>query len=260
MFSIFQKYEKAVTTATTTGDNTTLIASTAELQQVYGYFCIMILQSAIYLLACILIDVYWARFQSFVLSIRWFYSIHNYCAVNSSYTALRRPHTNATHDTEHTSLLSGEKNPIDYSSANQSEHHDLNRRDGNRVAQHIQMIGGVGLFPIVDPNTYIHAMQQEKERLQRAPNEDVMDAQSDIEMVSLGTVTNISHSSLLKAEGLCVEYAHKGRLSLCDVSFDFGNSERIALMGMNGGGKSTLFKTLANAECVPIAGRVSIAG
>jgi ABC-type Mn2+/Zn2+ transport system ATPase subunit len=85
----------------------------------------------------------------------------------------------------------------------------------------------------------------------------------DIEMTTLRNISNKDTKDttpLLESEHLAVEYANSGYLSLCDLSFSFEGSDRVALMGMNGGGKSTLFKTLALSECVPISGFVSVAG
>ena len=49
-------------------------------------------------------------------------------------------------------------------------------------------------------------------------------------------------------------------LMVDELNIDIHEGERVALIGMNGGGKSSLFKTLAMAELTPVSGQVSING
>jgi ABC-type multidrug transport system ATPase subunit len=60
---------------------------------------------------------------------------------------------------------------------------------------------------------------------------------------------------LFKDETVC-----DSSLALKGLNIDIHEGERIALIGMNGGGKSSLFKTLAMAELTPVSGKVSIIG
>ena len=61
-------------------------------------------------------------------------------------------------------------------------------------------------------------------------------------------------SRLLEADGLAAGYG--GRIVLRDVSFALEAGQRIAVLGPNGGGKTTLFKTLLG-ELAPLGGALS---
>jgi ABC-type multidrug transport system ATPase subunit len=65
---------------------------------------------------------------------------------------------------------------------------------------------------------------------------------------------------IVNARELSVQYPNSNKMSLNELVFKMTRGERVALMGMNGGGKSTLFKTLALAENVPVDGSLSIGG
>ncbi|HEX7290267.1 MAG TPA: metal ABC transporter ATP-binding protein [Conexibacter sp.] len=65
-------------------------------------------------------------------------------------------------------------------------------------------------------------------------------------------------SALVTAEGLAVAYPG-GPPVLTDVSFDLQPGERIAVLGPNGGGKTTLFRALLN-ELRPARGSLAVAG
>jgi manganese/iron transport system ATP-binding protein/manganese/zinc/iron transport system ATP- binding protein len=58
-------------------------------------------------------------------------------------------------------------------------------------------------------------------------------------------------------EGLTAGYS--GRPVLRDVTFEARLGERLAVLGPNGGGKTTLFRVL-QGQLAPLAGRVSLAG
>jgi ABC-type Mn2+/Zn2+ transport system ATPase subunit len=60
---------------------------------------------------------------------------------------------------------------------------------------------------------------------------------------------------LVRVEGLAVGY--EGRAVLTDVSFAAEPGERIAVLGPNGGGKTTLFRALLG-ELPPLAGAVEV--
>ena len=63
---------------------------------------------------------------------------------------------------------------------------------------------------------------------------------------------------VLQADDLCVVYPTPSRdphLALKGVTFALQPGEKVALMGMNGGGKSTLFRTLALGETTPCDGK-----
>lgn len=62
---------------------------------------------------------------------------------------------------------------------------------------------------------------------------------------------------LLHAEGLAIGYG--SRPLMTDISIDAGPGELIALLGVNGIGKSTLLRTLAGLHA-PLAGGVNIGG
>jgi len=61
-------------------------------------------------------------------------------------------------------------------------------------------------------------------------------------------------------EDMCVEYPNRESFALKDLSISIAPGERVALIGINGGGKSTFFKTLALAKTVPVRGRVCVSG
>ena len=64
-------------------------------------------------------------------------------------------------------------------------------------------------------------------------------------------------SALVEARGLVAGY--EGGVALADVTFSAGSGERVAVLGPNGGGKTTLFRVLAGA-LEPRLGEVFVAG
>jgi ABC-type Mn2+/Zn2+ transport system ATPase subunit len=64
-----------------------------------------------------------------------------------------------------------------------------------------------------------------------------------------------SKAPIVEVSGLAAGYG--GPPALEGVSFTLGQGERIAVLGPNGGGKSTLFRALLG-ELVPLAGRVRV--
>jgi len=66
-------------------------------------------------------------------------------------------------------------------------------------------------------------------------------------------------SALIAAEGLAVAYPGAAAPALIDVTFELTPGERIAVLGPNGGGKTTLFRALLG-ELRPAAGTLEIAG
>lgn len=64
----------------------------------------------------------------------------------------------------------------------------------------------------------------------------------------------MSHAPLVAAEGLAVAYGE--RLVLSGVSFAVAPGERVAVLGPNGGGKTTLFRAITG-EVAPAGGHVS---
>ena len=69
----------------------------------------------------------------------------------------------------------------------------------------------------------------------------------------------LSPTPVLQADDLCVVYpsSQASHLALKGVTFALRPGEKVALMGMNGGGKSTLFKALALGETTPCDGNSS---
>ncbi|MBC7679211.1 MAG: ABC-F family ATP-binding cassette domain-containing protein, partial [Pseudorhodobacter sp.] len=64
-------------------------------------------------------------------------------------------------------------------------------------------------------------------------------------------------TNLINLEGVTV--AHGTKLLMDDVSLGVSDNDRIGVVGRNGGGKTTLLKTLVKAE-EPHSGRVTHAG
>jgi len=61
--------------------------------------------------------------------------------------------------------------------------------------------------------------------------------------------------SLIEASGLAVGY--EGRAAVSEISFDLHRGERMALLGPNGGGKTTLLRALLG-ELAPLAGTLRV--
>ena len=64
-------------------------------------------------------------------------------------------------------------------------------------------------------------------------------------------------TALLAADGLRVAYPGAPAAALADVSFDLQAGERVAVLGPNGGGKTTLFRVLLG-ELRPAAGTLQV--
>lgn len=70
-----------------------------------------------------------------------------------------------------------------------------------------------------------------------------------------------NHNRLADISNVYVEYPSRGNrkaFAIKDLNFSVNIGEKVALMGSSGGGKSTLFKTLALAHNIPISGHISI--
>jgi ABC-type Mn2+/Zn2+ transport system ATPase subunit len=65
----------------------------------------------------------------------------------------------------------------------------------------------------------------------------------------------MSAEALIEASGLSVGYG--GAPAISDVGFTLGGGERMALLGPNGGGKTTLLRAML-AELAPIEGELSV--
>jgi ABC-type multidrug transport system ATPase subunit len=120
-----------------------------------------------------------------------------------------------------------------------------------------------GLFPVITPSTnrLIHQSQAQPAH-KRAP--------ADIEMCS----TSPPSLPLICTNNLCVgqskingtntddEDSVIDRLSLANLSVQIGHGERVAILGMNGGGKTTFFETLASESyyTLPLQGTVQLHG
>jgi ABC-type multidrug transport system ATPase subunit len=63
---------------------------------------------------------------------------------------------------------------------------------------------------------------------------------------------------LLNLTDLSIRYQHSSTNVLKELNLKLQCGERIALMGINGGGKSSLFKTLSTDEMIPVTGNASI--
>jgi ABC-2 type transport system ATP-binding protein len=59
---------------------------------------------------------------------------------------------------------------------------------------------------------------------------------------------------LLSLQDLTVKYPFASAEALKSLNLQMTSGERVALMGINGGGKSTLFKTLSTTETIPTSG------
>ena len=70
----------------------------------------------------------------------------------------------------------------------------------------------------------------------------------------------INVAPLVSASAVCVEYPGRATLALSKISFQMEPTERVALIGINGGGKSTLFRTLTVCGNVPKKGHAYICG
>lgn len=66
-----------------------------------------------------------------------------------------------------------------------------------------------------------------------------------------------TRAALIEVQGLCVELG--GRLALEDVTLTVAEGDYVGLIGPNGGGKTTLLRTLLGA-CVPVRGSVRLGG
>ena len=268
MFFIFQKYEMKVSAIAV--ESTAAEDFTDDLLKVYGYSSILLLQAVLYLLLAITIDIYWTRFVAFLLSFRWYFSIHDGCircttsnSVSSTPSSSFLPSylSQQSSDAENTALLHSCKNSS-YSGEGYADNVSISDST-ERMPALLSMCGDVGVFPIIDSKRYRSMLFNQPVGLRGDGRDVKTTTPMDIEMTALRNISNKDTKDttpLLESEHLAVEYANSGYLSLCDLSFSFEGSDRVALMGMNGGGKSTLFKTLALSECVPISGFASVAG
>ena len=251
MFFMFQRYETVVTAVAVAEG--AVQSSSHNLSSIFAYSPIMILQSVVYLFLTISIDMYWTKLVALFLRFRWYFSIHE-CFSNNNKVGkeINVTSISATTSAENTALLSTNGG----SAHSYSEENFESKGNGHRLLSILRMHGDVGFFPILE-NADLQILRRSVSFQGKVAVSE--DSSSDIEMIDMRRTLD-THQPLLEADRLFVEYGNSGNLSLCDLSFSFDRGERIALMGMNGGGKTTLFNTLALSECIPIAGFAAVAG
>ena len=268
MFFIFQKYEMKVSAVAL--EPTSQEDFTNNLYKVYGYSSILLVQSIMYLVLAIGIDMYWTQFVAFLLSFRWYFSIHDDCIRCKSNSSSSQGMPDSSFSPSRASSLSSDAEKtalLDFCNTSTYSGDDVSNSK-SKAASHeshlpalLSMCGDVGVFPIIDSKRYRTMLHKKSAGLRDGQHGDEETGiPMEMEMVILRNKDANETTRLLEADHLSVEYANTGNLSLCDLSFSFEGSDRVALMGMNGGGKSTLFKTLALSECVPISGHASVAG
>ena len=77
-------------------------------------------------------------------------------------------------------------------------------------------------------------------------------------MPSRSSSPSAGDTPLIQAQHLSVAYGKCTAPIIRDLNVSINAGDRVALMGVNGGGKSTLFKTLSTTDMIPTAGDVSI--
>ena len=214
------------------------------------YHCcgVMVLQAVVYLTLCVCVDMYWYKLRAILGHWRWYYSATN----TDSPKPDEHSHTNESGAGERSPLLQSKE------SISAKVNHNVKYGTTNAFNQ-----SEVGIFPHVHTTEY---------QSLAAPHRSDIESHGDFETrnnesapllpgpraAQSGHATKLN--SLVSAGNVVVTYANQSQLSLDQTTFHIAPSERVALMGMNGGGKSTLFRSLALAENIPVSGTLTIAG
>lgn len=158
----------------------------------------------------------------------------------------------------------------------------VNATAGPRLVRRMQILLAddwrIGVFPVVTPSGYALATelqrQQEQQQMQRkaerSEERQSLLSRPDVEQGNQDLSTD-PRPAVLVAHDLCVgplmapasnfasnSYTAASRLSLANLNFTIYEGDRVAVMGMNGGGKTTFFETLAFAQRIPVAGSLQL--
>ena len=285
------------------------------------YCCfILLLQTLIYLVLCILIDTYQIQILHYIKTLRYKLSAQWMC--NDINTMLRDSeagimqqhgssgmwgrtpfaHASIDNNDDSNSITSSNDNHSDNENENTFNHltnwhdplYDMTIQAGNRMRDQLTSHPDYrnGIFPFVTRSAYKSAISIHNKKHYHAIDSDVVhdivndvntndDSSNggDIEMTPLSPssspLTSIySYDEMIECNNICVDSYDTtipsttttttipnttSKLSLCNVTFKLPISSRVAIMSMNGGGKTTLFEVLTGLR-LPIHGNVKLFG
>lgn len=192
----------------------------------YGAQC-MLLQAVVYLFLTVAVDMYTARIMLFWTRLLWHrHTIED--VVNKMSLFPPKPPM-----TESTGILSSDKKAVSYGPPS-----DLSTQRQS---------------PSLTPSGSVHDFFDSFGGSGNGSGASTPPSTASADDVS-GVV------NLLECKGVCIQYPNKSTLALRDFNAVIHPRERIALMGINGGGKSTLFRALALAQNIPVRGSLHICG
>lgn len=256
MFDMFSIYTHSITAAIRS--NSLQNGVDERFLRIVHCLVMMLLQTLVYLSICIAVDEYIVRVLHGIQQLRWYFA-----AQNMSHFSSHQKST--TVNVEETSSLLQEEDRIEQS---------LTKAAGDRMIRLLSLHPHfrVGIFPIINSNNYQEAYSSQLPQSEMSCNMRL--ASNDIEMEPIHpqhnhhnhsrylyeSSGNNRHVKALQAIDVCVGYPDQDRLSLCNLNVSIAAGEKIAVMGMNGGGKTTFFETCALASKIPMHGKLLING
>lgn len=228
------------------------------------YCCgVLFVQSIAYLALCIIIDYYQIRILHFLKSIRWNLSAQWMCA--DIHSMLQE--TECSSRVWKSSLNAVQSSDVNDEAVEWNDSlQNLTISAGNKMREQLTSHPDyrVGIFPFVTRSAF-RSSSSKSASLKQCEILNELDCQGDIEMSSLlpsaSTKILFPTDEMVDCRDLCVD-GHSSadlKLSLCNVSFKLPLSSRIAIMSMNGGGKTSLFETLTGSR-LPMHGSVKLFG
>lgn len=130
---------------------------------------------------------------------------------------------------------------------------------GPAIMRTLSMQKEVTVFPELDPQQYPEAVAERRRCQSQSCFAPLCNNCDKVGSLPAATAAAAAGDALLLSmRDVTVRQPRGGLLALRNLSLGIRHGERVALMGMNGGGKSSLFRLLALAENIPETGSVLV--